>query len=163
MGDIANSRVARSALFGLTTLGSNVLLIGPPALAPRSLEEIVRGQDARTTGGTSFQPVHGRVTVSRDFDEALPQVDALIMLRVQFERAAGEAIASIEEYRMRFALTAKRAAKMPDHAVVLHPGPINRGIEIESDVADDPRRSVILQQVSNGVAIRMAVLRAVCG
>lgn len=173
VGDIANSRVARSAIFGLTTLGANVLLIGPPALAPRSFEEIVRGQDARATGGTNsggtnsggtgFQPVHGTVTVARDFDVALPQVDALIMLRVQFERAAGDAIASIEEYRSRYALTAKRAAMMQDHAVVLHPGPINRGIEIESDVADDPRRSVILQQVSNGVAIRMAVLREVCG
>jgi len=155
VGDIANSRVARSALFGLTTLGANVLLIGPPALAPRSFEEIV-------TGSAGVPPARGQVTVSRDFDAALPQVDALIMLRVQFERAAGEAIASIEEYRSRFALTAKRAAMMPEHAVVLHPGPINRGIEIESDVADDPRRSVILQQVGNGVAIRMAVLMAVC-
>jgi aspartate carbamoyltransferase catalytic subunit len=157
VGDIANSRVARSAIFGLTTLGANVLLIGPPALAPRSFEEIVR-----TVPPPAPSRERGSVSVSRDFDDALRRVDALIMLRVQFERAAGESIASIEEYRTRYALTAKRAAMMQDHAVVLHPGPINRGIEIESDVADDPHRSVILQQVSNGVAIRMAVLRATC-
>ena len=144
VGDIRNSRVARSATFGLTALGCNVTLIGPTALVPDCLANLSNG--------------HGQVHVERDLDSAISKLDTIMMLRVQFEREAGSAISSVGEYRARYCLTRSRAAKLPEHAVVLHPGPINRGLEIESSVADDPDRSVILQQVTNGVAVRMAVL-----
>ena len=141
VGDIAHSRVARSAIFGLTTLGAQVTLIGPPRLAPRS-----------------FETLSERVTIERDFDRAIPRADAVMMLRVQFERESGKSIASIEEYRTRYQLNVKRVAKMRDHAIIMHPGPINRGLEITSDAADHPERSAIMDQVTNGVAVRMAVL-----
>lgn len=141
VGDIINSRVVRSNIFGLRTLGANVIVVGPPALAPASLS---------TLG----------VEVSHDLEAVLPQVDVVMMLRVQFERMAGQSIASIQEYRDGYALTERRARLLAEHAVVMHPGPINRGLEIDSDVADGPR-SVILRQVTHGVAIRMAVLKLV--
>jgi aspartate carbamoyltransferase catalytic subunit len=150
VGDIVSSRVARSAIHGMTTLGGNVILCGPPTLVPRSFEKIAAGP--------------GIVSVSYDLDEVLPTVDAIMMLRVQFERATGahDGLSPISaDYRQLFGLNAARAARLPDHAIVMHPGPMNRGLEIESDVADDPRRSVILEQVANGVAVRMAVLETV--
>jgi aspartate carbamoyltransferase catalytic subunit len=149
VGDVLNSRVARSAMHGLTTLGADVRLIGPPALVPEEFEEIAAGP--------------GRIGVGHDFDGALPSVDAVMMLRVQFERAAGDAIDSLEEYRQRYSLTRARAAMMKPGAPVLHPGPMNRGLEIDSAVADDPQRSLILRQVRNGVAVRMAVLATLLG
>lgn len=165
VGDIVSSRVARSALHGLTTCGANVILIGPPPLVPRSFETIAMGP--------------GKVQVRHDLDQVLSdgRLDAIMMLRVQFERqerpetqtvkppspqrSGGEASGPSpisSDYRQLYGLNAARAAQLPEHAVVMHPGPMNRGLEIDSDVADDPRRSVILQQVSNGVAARMAVL-----
>ena len=147
VGDVVSSRVARSAIHGLTTLGSNVILCGPPTLVPKSFEKIAAGP--------------GRVTVTHDLDEILGEVDAIMMLRVQFERV-GEGPSPIPpDYRQLFGLNAARAARLREHAVVLHPGPMNRGLEIDSNVADDPRRSVILKQVTNGVAVRMAALEAV--
>ncbi|MBL1218852.1 MAG: aspartate carbamoyltransferase catalytic subunit [Planctomycetes bacterium] len=139
VGDIVNSRVARSNIYGLTTLGANVTVVGPPTLVPADLECL-------------------GVTVSHDLDSIVSEVDAIMMLRVQFERLAGQAFPSAPEYRRRFALTRERAHRMPDHAVVMHPGPMNRGLEIDSEVASHTR-SVILRQVTHGVAIRMAVLR----
>lgn len=150
VGDLANSRVARSATHGLTTLGAHVHLIGPAALAPKTFE---RFGDGRA----------GSVSVERDFDAVLPEMDAVMMLRVQFERDAGGAIASIDDYRAGYALTISRAKRMKGGAVILHPGPINRGLELDSAVADDPERSVILDQVTHGVAVRMAVLAEVIG
>ena len=141
VGDIINSRVVRSNIFGLRTLGAKVTVIGPPALAPDSLH---------TLG----------VEVSHDFDAMLPQVDVVMMLRVQFERLAGKAFASIQEYRDGYALTERRTRLLPEHAVVMHPGPINRGLELDSEVADGPR-SIILRQVTHGVAIRMAILELI--
>lgn len=143
VGDIINSRVVRSNIFGLAALGAKVIVVGPPALAPASLS---------TLG----------VEVSHDLDAVLPLVDVVMMLRVQFERLAGQSIASIQEYRDAYALTEPRTRLMPEHAVVMHPGPINRGLELDSEVADGPR-SVILRQVTHGVAIRMAVLRLLIG
>lgn len=143
VGDIAGSRVARSAIHGLTALGANVVLIGPPVLVPQSMKQIT-GQAAR-----------GSITVAHQLDEHLEQLDAIMMLRVQFER--GSSITG--DYRALFGLTEARAARLPEHAIVMHPGPMNRGLEIDSAVADDPRRSVIRDQVTNGVAVRMAVLR----
>lgn len=151
VGDVVNSRVARSAIAGLTTLGAWVVCVGPPALAPASM----------ATLGCS---------VSGDLDETLSAADVLMMLRIQFERhgegdkpapaGAGPksaAIASTREYRDRFGLTEARAARLKAGAVVLHPGPMNRGLEIDAAVADGPR-SRILRQVRHGVAVRMAAL-----
>ena len=160
VGDIAASRVARSDIAGLTTLGARVVCVGPPNMAPGSLASLGDGQS---------------VTVERELDRVLPRVDAVVMLRIQFERTAeGKAvqgaalvakapgIASIREYRERYGLSLARTELMKPTAVVLHPGPINRGIELDESVADGPR-SVILKQVANGVLIRMAVLSRLCG
>jgi aspartate carbamoyltransferase catalytic subunit len=142
VGDIANSRVARSALHALTTLGARVTLVGPPTLLPKSF------------GHVAFR--HDHVAIEHDLDECLHNLDAIMMLRVQVERAAGSAIAS--DYRHQYGLTRERAARLPDHCVILHPGPVNRGVEVDDDVANDGRRSQILRQVTHGVAVRMAVL-----
>ena len=173
VGDIANSRVARSNIHALTTMGANVICIGPPALAPRTFEKIADPNSP------------GRVRVHHDLDDVLGDLDAIMMLRVQFERAGGgsndqgasapspqalghkphaSAPALISsDYRELYGLNAARAARLRPHAIIMHPGPINRGLELDSDVADDPKRSVILQQVTNGVAVRMAVLAMLAG
>lgn len=145
VGDAVSSRVARSAIHGFTTLGAKVMCIGPSAMAPKSLE---------TLG----------CTVERDLDAVLPDVDAVMMLRVQFERhgdasgaKASPLIPSIREYRAGYALTPDRESMMKPSAIVMHPGPMNRGLEIDAAVADG-ERSVILQQARNGVFARMAAL-----
>ncbi len=157
VGDIVSSRVARSNIAGLTALGADVVCVGPAGLAPRSLESLAESG-----------PGAGRVRVSQDFDAVLPEADAVMMLRVQFERHGGggegasknsPSIASIREYRSFFGMTAARAERMKAGAIVMHPGPINRGLELDPEVADGPR-SVILRQVSVGVGVRMAVLEA---
>jgi aspartate carbamoyltransferase catalytic subunit len=145
VGDIASSRVARSNAHGLTTLGANVIFVGPPALVPDTLEQIV----------TNTAPGTGTVRVTHDLDEALAQVDAVMMLRVQFERHGGAGID--DDYAARYGLTVARAARLAEGVPVLHPGPINRGLEIDPEVADGDR-SLILDQVTCGVAVRMAVL-----
>ncbi|MFO0782910.1 MAG: aspartate carbamoyltransferase catalytic subunit [Phycisphaerales bacterium] len=142
VGDIANSRVARSALHALTTLGAEVRLVGPPTLVPGSFQHVAKYPD--------------RVVISHGLDSQLDDLDAIMMLRIQLERQAGSAIAS--DYRTQYGLTHERAKRLPEHCVVLHPGPVNRGVEVDDDVADDARRSQILRQVTHGVAVRMAVL-----
>ena len=145
VGDIANSRVARSNVHGLTTLGADVLLVGPPTLVPPSFTQIAAGP--------------GTVTVSHDLDEALPRADAVMMLRIQLERHDDGGTGSIpSDYRRLYGMTVDRAAGLKAEVPVMHPGPMNRGVEIDSEVADDPARSVIMQQVTHGVAVRMAVL-----
>ncbi len=145
VGDITNSRVARSVTHALSTLGSHVRLVGPPTLVSKSFERITQGP--------------GTVSTISNLDSALDGVDAVMMLRVQFERAAGGAVSS--DYRQMFGLTPQRIAKLAPHVIILHPGPMNRGIEIDDRVADDPQRSRILRQVTHGVAARMAVLEMV--
>lgn len=158
VGDVISSRVARSNVAALTTLGARVTLVGPPAMAPASLSALAPG-----------------VEVGHDLDAVLPRADAVMMLRIQFERAGegnpapGEmprklpAMASVREYRERYALTTERAGRLKPGAVVLHPGPINRGLELDQSVADGPA-SVILRQVALGVAVRAAALaRCVLG
>lgn len=145
VGDITNSRVARSVTHALSTLGAHVRLVGPPTLVSKSFERITQGP--------------GTVSTINNFDTALDGVDAVMMLRVQFERAAGGAVSS--DYRQMFGLTPQRIAKLASHVIILHPGPMNRGIEIDDRVADDPQRSRILRQVTHGVAARMAVLEMV--
>ncbi len=142
VGDVANSRVARSNIHGLTALRADVILVGPPTLVPAAMAQISAGP--------------GRVTVDHDLDAVLERVDAIMMLRIQKERQAAEAIA--EDYRERYGLTVERARRLRPDAPIMHPGPMNRGLEIDSEVADDPQRSVIIRQVANGVAVRMAVL-----
>ena len=138
VGDIAHSRVARSNLWGLKTLGAEVFLVGPTTLVPSAFEEL-------------------GATVCHDLDEILPELDVINMLRVQFERMKTPPFPSAREYSRMFGLNRRRLARGKDDLLVLHPGPMNRGVEIEADVADGPQ-SAILQQVSNGLATRMAVL-----
>lgn len=138
VGDILHSRVARSNVHLLHTLGAEVVLVAPPTLLPV---------------GVQGWPV----TVSNDFDAELPVADAVLMLRVQAERMNGGFFPSVREYSSRYGLSDRRQALLPDHAVVLHPGPMLRGMEIASSVADSSQ-SAVLQQVSNGVHVRMAVL-----
>jgi len=138
VGDIANSRVARSNLWALTKLGAEVILVGPPTLVPRSFEKL------------GARVVH-------DFDSVVGQVDVVNMLRVQFERIKTSQFPSVREFTRFFGLTWDRFQRCKKDVFVMHPGPMNRGIEIQSDIADGPS-SGILKQVENGLAVRMAVL-----
>ena len=141
VGDVKHSRVARSDLHALHTLGTGEIRIcGPAALLP---------QDATLAG----------CTTGDDFDAMLEGVDAVMMLRLQRERMEEGLVASLDDYHARYGLTAERLRRAAPGAVVLHPGPINRGVEITDEVADGPQ-SLVLRQVSNGVAIRMAVLES---
>jgi aspartate carbamoyltransferase catalytic subunit len=138
VGDILHSRVARSNVMLLSTLGAEVVLVAPPTLLPV---------------GVADWPV----AVSHDLDAELPAADAVLMLRVQAERMNGGFFPSAREYSVRYGLSDRRQAMLSGHAVVLHPGPMLRGMEISSSVADSAQ-SAVLQQVSNGVHVRMAVL-----
>lgn len=138
VGDIANSRVARSNLFALTKLGAEVILVGPPTLLPRTFEQL------------GARVVH-------DFDDVIGEVDVINMLRVQFERIKSSQFPSVREFTRFFGLTWDRFQKCKKDVFVMHPGPMNRGIEISSDIADGAQ-SGILTQVTNGLAVRMAVL-----
>ncbi|MGB3739156.1 MAG: aspartate carbamoyltransferase catalytic subunit [Pontixanthobacter sp.] len=138
-GDILHSRVARSNILCLTALGADVRVCAPPALMPAQIDAM---------GAT---PMH-------DFDEALHGVDVVMMLRLQNERMAGQFIPSAREYHHLFGLTKRRLENAAPGALVMHPGPMNRGVEIDSEVADMIDRSIITRQVEMGVAIRMAVL-----
>jgi aspartate carbamoyltransferase catalytic subunit len=142
VGDILHSRVARSNVHCLGLLGAKVTLCGPMTMMPRGIEEL----------GPS---------VSFDFDKELPEADAVMMLRLQMERQSQALFPSAREYARRYGLNGARAAKMKKGAIVMHPGPINRGVELSWDVADG-ERSVILDQVENGVAMRMAILERSC-
>lgn len=138
VGDIANSRVARSNIWGLTKLGAEVILVGPPTLLSKSFE--------------SFG-----VRVVHDFDSIIGQVDVINMLRVQFERIKSSQFPTVREFTHFFGLTQDRFARCKKDVFIMHPGPMNRGVEIQSQIADGPQ-SGILAQVANGLAIRMAVL-----
>lgn len=138
-GDILHSRVARSNILCLTSLGANVRVCAPPALMPAAVEAM------------GAEPHH-------DFDKALEGADVVMMLRLQLERMQGHFIPSPREYRHMYGLTTERLCIAGDDTLVMHPGPMNRGIEIDSDVADLVDRSLINRQVEMGVAIRMACL-----
>jgi aspartate carbamoyltransferase catalytic subunit len=143
IGDVLHSRVARSNALLLKTLGAEVTLVAPPTLFPVGIE----GWDVET---------------SYDVDAVIPKADAVMMLRVQRERMNAAFFPTVREYSRRYGLDARRMASMQDHAIVMHPGPMVRGMEITADVADSPR-SVIVEQVTNGVAVRMAVLYLLLG
>ena len=138
VGDIRHSRVARSTTQALQTLGARVTLVAPRTLLPVDLT----GWEVDTANG---------------LDEVLGEMDAIYLLRIQQERGGGEVFPSIDEYVGRFGLTRERAGRLGEGAVVMHPGPMNRGVEIDPSVADGSR-SLVLPQVSNGIAVRMAVL-----
>ncbi|MBW3611287.1 MAG: aspartate carbamoyltransferase catalytic subunit [Actinobacteria bacterium] len=138
VGDVKHSRVARSDVAAFASLGADVVLVAPPTLLPPSL-------------------VGWPVEVSHDLDEVLPKVDAVVLLRMQQERQNEALVPSLREYTATYGLTRRRAGLLSDGAVVMHPGPMNRGVEIAADVAD-LACSVVTRQVANGVAVRMAVL-----
>jgi aspartate carbamoyltransferase catalytic subunit len=138
VGDIKHSRVARSDIFAMATLGAEVILVGPPTLLPLDTE----GWPVKTT---------------TDLDGVLETVDVVYLLRVQLERGGGSVFPSLPEYTARYGMTNERFSRLRGDAIVMHPGPMNRGVEIAHEVADD-HRALILQQVTNGVAARMAVL-----
>jgi len=143
VGDILHSRVARSNVLLLTKLGAQVTLVAPPTLLPV---------------GVSDWPVK----ISYDLDEEIPKCDVVMMLRIQLERMNDSFFPSSQEYSKRFGLNSVRLAKLSKSAIVMHPGPMNRGLEISAESADD-LKSVIIDQVKNGVAIRMAVLYELLG
>ncbi|RKY24979.1 MAG: aspartate carbamoyltransferase [Planctomycetota bacterium] len=138
VGDIAHSRVARSNILGLQKLGAEVVVVGPPTLVPKKISAM-------------------GCTISHSLDDVLEEVDVINMLRIQFERFGGGLFPSLREYHQLYGMTARRLARCKKNMLIMHPGPINRGVEITSEVADGPN-SCILQQVTNGLAIRMAVL-----
>ena len=140
LGDILFSRVARSNIHCLTKLGVHVTLAGPPTLVPRTFA------------------MYSGVRVVHDLNQALEGADAVMLLRIQHERQTTTHFPSLGEYTSMFGLNRERMGRLAPHAIIMHPGPINRGVEVESAIADDPVRSVILAQVNNGIAVRMGVL-----
>jgi aspartate carbamoyltransferase catalytic subunit len=143
VGDIRHSRVARSGAHALIRMGAQVTLVGPPTLIP---------PEASSWGAE----------VSHELDSVLPKLDVCYMLRIQRERQRQQFFPSIREYSQRYGLSRQRSEALPGHALVMHPGPMNRGVEIASDVADLPR-SLITDQVTNGIAVRMALLYLILG
>jgi aspartate carbamoyltransferase catalytic subunit len=143
VGDVLHSRVARSLTFGLSKMGADVTLVGPPTLIP---------PDAGAWGAT----------VSHEIDPVLPKAEVCYMLRVQRERQRQQFFPSIREYARLYGLTGERVSTLPEGAMIMHPGPMNRGVEIASEVADLPQ-SVITEQVTNGIAVRMSLLYLMLG
>jgi aspartate carbamoyltransferase catalytic subunit len=143
IGDIAHSRVAKSNIYGLTKLGANVRVIGPPTLMPVEIEKL-------------------GIEVFNSTDEGIKDADVIMTLRLQLERQSKGFLPSLEEYFNLYGLTTERLKLAKNDAIVMHPGPMNRGVEIASEVADGPQ-SVILEQVTNGIAVRMAVLYLLSG
>ncbi|GAA0575316.1 aspartate carbamoyltransferase catalytic subunit [Paractinoplanes ferrugineus] len=146
VGDVLHSRVARSNILLLTTLGAHVTLVGPPTLIPNDV-------------AAALSPA---TKVSYDLDSVLPDMDVVMMLRVQTERMQDSYFPSAREYSRRYGLDLARMRRLPEHAIVMHPGPMNRGMEITPEVADSSR-STIVEQVANGVSARMAVLYLLLG
>lgn len=143
VGDILHSRVARSNIFLLKKLGARVVLVGPPSLLPLEFKKF-------------------GVDIDFNLDRALEGADVIMMLRIQLERQERTYFPSIREYRNLYSLTEKRFRRAKKNAIIMHPGPINRGVEISADMADSPK-SVILKQVENGIAVRMAALYLLLG
>ncbi len=143
VGDVLHSRVARSNVLLLSTLGAHVTLVAPPTLMPYAVET-------------------WPCRAGYDLDAELRKSDVVMMLRVQQERMSAAFFPTVREYRRRYGLDAGRMARLPEHAIVMHPGPMNRGVEIAAEVADSAR-STIVQQVANGVTVRMAVLYLMLG
>jgi aspartate carbamoyltransferase catalytic subunit len=144
VGDILHSRVARSNIFGLTTMGAEVAICGPSPLIPIDAEK-------------------WQVNIFHNVDQTIAWADVVMVLRIQLERQTANFFPSLREYHNYFGITRERLEKAGKKITMMHPGPINRGIELDSDLADDPEFSVILNQVTNGVAVRMAILYLLSG
>jgi aspartate carbamoyltransferase catalytic subunit len=143
VGDVAHSRVARSDVLGLQTMGADVTIVAPPTLLPPGVDS-------------------WGVRVATDLDPILPDLDVCYLLRMQLERQKGGYVPSLREYARLWGLDRRRAAMLPERALIMHPGPMNRGVEIAADVAEFPR-SVITDQVTNGIAVRQALLYLMLG
>jgi aspartate carbamoyltransferase catalytic subunit len=143
VGDVLHSRVARSNIALLGTLGAEVTVVAPPTLLPLAVDS-------------------WPCEVSYDLDAVLPKTDVIMMLRVQQERMNAAYFPSVREYSRRYGLDTARMGALPEHAIVMHPGPMNRGVEIAAEVADSPRATIV-EQVANGVSVRMAVLYLLLG
>jgi aspartate carbamoyltransferase catalytic subunit len=143
VGDIIHSRVAKSNIYSLTELGARVRLIGPPTLIPEEIKGV-------------------GIDIFHNMEEGLNDADVLMMLRIQMERQGKGFFPSTDEYSKNWGLTEGRLSLAKDDVIVMHPGPMNRGIEIVSEIADGPK-SVILEQVTNGIAVRMAVMYLLSG
>jgi aspartate carbamoyltransferase catalytic subunit len=146
VGDILHSRVARSNIYSLTAAGAEVHLAGPPTLLPHFFTEILDGHQT------------GKLFLHWQLEPALENADLVMTLRLQKERMSDYLLPSLREYHQNYGITRKRLEKCQDNVKILHPGPVNRGVEISSDVMDDPEISLIAEQVTNGIAIRMALL-----
>jgi aspartate carbamoyltransferase catalytic subunit len=144
IGDIEHSRVARSNIYGLSKMGANVVLAGPATMLPRDIEQM-------------------GVKVFSKIEDAITGADVVMMLRIQLERQKQNIFPSLREYSQRFSLNRGNIKLAKKDVIVMHPGPINRGVEISPDIADDPSFSVILDQVNKGVAVRMALLYLLTG
>ena len=156
VGDILHSRVARSNLWALTACGAEVVLCGPATLLPEAFGQFV----AAPPPGQASDPVQQRSTirVERDLDRALQGADAVMTLRLQKERMNQNLLTSLESYHRVYGLTHERLQACGDNVPVLHPGPVNRGVEMSGALLDDVQRSLVEQQVTNGIAVRMALL-----
>ena len=148
VGDIFHSRVARSVVQGFATMGAEVTLVGPPTLLPPGIAQVADGP--------------GLVTTTSDVDAVLPKTDVLYLLRVQRERMQAQFFPSSREFARLWGIDRDRLAKLPEGALVMHPGPMNRGVEVTADVADAPN-AVITDQVTNGIAVRMSCLYLLLG
>jgi len=144
VGDIMHSRVARSNIYGLSKMGANVVLAGPATMLPRNIEQM-------------------GVAVHTNIEDAIVDADVVMMLRIQLERQNQSIFPSLREYAQHYCLTRTNIKLAKEDVIVMHPGPMNRGVEISPDIADDPSCSVILDQVNNGVAVRMALLYLLTG
>ncbi len=144
VGDILHSRVARSNIFGMTTMGAKVAICGPAPLIPIDAEK-------------------WQVKVFHNVDQAIGWAEVVMVLRIQLERQTANFFPTLREYHNYFGITRERLDKANKKITIMHPGPINRGVELDSDLADDPEFSVILNQVTNGVAVRMAILYLLSG
>ncbi len=146
VGDILHSRVARSNIYSLTAMGATVHLAAPPTLLPKGFQEFLRGHQSE------------RFVCHWEMEPALTEADFIMTLRLQQERMTEHLLPSLREYHQRFGITRNRIALAHPNVKILHPGPVNRGVEISSDLMDDPEFSLISQQVTSGVAVRMALL-----
>jgi len=144
IGDIAHSRVARSNIYGLSKMGAEVVVAGPPTMLPRDIDKL-------------------GVRACTKLEDAIADADVVMMLRIQLEREKQNIFPSLREYARHYCLNRRNLGLAKPDAIVMHPGPINRGVEISPDIADDPTCSVILNQVNNGVAVRMALLYLLTG
>jgi aspartate carbamoyltransferase catalytic subunit len=167
VGDILHSRVARSNIWSLTASGAEVHLAGPPTLLPRLFETFIAdqlGEDnwanetLRASSLTADKPLARKLVLHWELEPALQNADFVMTLRLQKERMTNHLLPSLRDYHQQFGITRDRLRHCQPHVKVLHPGPVNRGVEISSDLMDDPQFSLISQQVTSGVAVRMALL-----